>query len=142
MKPQQHVVIVGNEPNSALFGNKEIWLLELGEDAHLENRCVWHFPTEPPSVRAHVGSLGRLNAEKMALLKKSKCPNKLAQLQMILAWKQEGIKIWNLQDMTPAKRRKIEDLSPGTKDSLNRLLRKASLGEENQDMAQEPALQA
>ena len=39
----------------AQFLKKEIWLLDLKQDAHLRNETVWRFPGEPPSKRACIG---------------------------------------------------------------------------------------
>ena len=58
VEPQQHVVLIGNEMNQALCNNKEVWHMELPEEAHMLNTCTWSFPAEAPSAKPFVGSLG------------------------------------------------------------------------------------
>ena len=78
-----------NEWNEELCRNKEVWLLDLEDEAHMVNSCTWHFPAEPPSVRPFIGRLGRVanppNPDSLD-------PDIRAKAQMLKEWREEGIK--------------------------------------------------
>ena len=121
MEPQQHIVLIGNEMNQALFNNKEVWHMDLPEEAHMLNTCTWSFPAEAPSARPFVGSL---RSEANSPNPQSLDPDVQAKGQLLKAWREAETTCVTYENSIPAHKRARMALTPRGEEHINPALRK------------------
>ena len=104
-----------------------MWQRDLSRGAHLGNEARWHFPGECPTARPTIGRLGRgANPPDPA----DADPEMREAAALLTAWREEGMSwVTDFGAVPTPKRQRIEQqLSPGSKEAVLMLVRKAQNG--------------
>ena len=125
-----HVVVMANEPPPPLWHEKELWLLDLRKGDHLRGQtetdaCTWHFPGEAPSMRAQVGKVGRV-AKPWDLHDPDQ--ELQAAAAMLRDWRADTRRLREAalrEALPPAKRAKLDAMSPASRSVVGDLLQAA-----------------